>query len=79
MLNQRLDCRHLGESPPESRLAVVKNQRIGETEHRGCGIRKKTRYRGVNFARLPDVILVAEQINVSLDTLRKLEECTRNT
>jgi hypothetical protein len=60
-------------------LIVFERQRVGKADCRSPNVRPEIRHRCVDFARLPDVILITEEVEIRLDALEKMEESTGNT
>lgn len=48
---------------------------LGEAQRWRCQLRHQARYSAVNLSWLPDVILIAEQIDIRIDALHKSKEC----
>ena len=55
-------------------LAVFEYPGLRKAESRRCPIEGQIRYRHVDFPRLPDVIVIAEEINIRISTLEKMEK-----
>jgi hypothetical protein len=60
-----------------SRLVLEKDQRVGKTKYRGCDVCQEIIHGRIYFPRLPDIVLIAKEIDVGIDGFNKVEKCTR--
>jgi hypothetical protein len=56
---------------------ISKNKRLGKAENRQRYVGEKVGDSSVDLGRLPNVILIAKEIDVSVNALQELEECPR--